>query len=170
MHCNDLDFLKTPEDQLKLYKIGDKFEKLKLIECDVEGQKIRVSLREAVSEDPFKFFDNYKIGDILTSKVTNTDAKGITVKPEGSEIEVFIKKNQLASSPSDQRPGRWVIGDRVDSLLEKKEKRRISLSIRMLEEKQNADALEKYGDSSSGKSLPFASLSETIKKKKKETE
>ena len=109
-------------------------------------------------------------GDILTSKVTNTDTKGIIVKPEGSEIEVFIKKNQLASSPSDQRPGRWVVGDRVDSLLEKKEKRRISLSIRMLEEKQNADALEKYGDSSSGKSLPFASLSEEIKKKKKETE
>ena len=170
LHCNNLDFLKTPEDQLKLYKIGDKFEKLKLIECDVEGQKIQVSLREAISEDPFKFFDKYKIGDILTSKVTNTDTKGITVKPEGSEIEVFIKKNQLASSPSDQRPGRWVVGDRVDSLLEKKEKRRISLSIRLLEEKQNADALEKYGDSSSGKSLPFASLSETIKKKKKETE
>ena len=31
-------------------------------------------------------------------------------------------------------------------------------------------ALEKYGDSSSGKSLPFASLSKEIEKKKKETE
>ena len=34
-------------------------------------------------------------------------------------------------------------------------------------EKLNADALEKYGDSGSGKSLPFASLSDKIDKKKK---
>ncbi len=170
LHCNDLDYLKSPEEQLKLFKVGDKFDKLKLIECDVENQKIRVSLREAISEDPFKYFDKHNVGDTLTSKVTKTDAKGITVKPEGSEIEIFIKKNQLASSPSDQRPGRWIIGDRVDSIVEKKEKRRVSLSIRLLEEKLNADALKKYGDSSSGKSLPFASLSDEIEKKKKDTE
>ena len=36
-----------------------------------------------------------------------------------------------------------------------------------LDEKLNADALEKYGDSGSGKSLPFASLSDKIQKKKK---
>lgn len=170
LHCNDLDYLKVPEEELKNYKVGDKLEKLKLIECDVDSQKIRVSLREAISEDPYKFFDKYSVGDTLTSKVTRIDTKGINVKPEGSEIEIFIKKNQLASSPADQRPGRWIIGDRVDSLIEKKEKRRITLSIRLLEEKLNADALKKYGDSSSGKSLPFASLSEDIKKKNKETD
>ena len=45
---------------------------LKLIECDVEGQKIRVSLREAVSEDPFKFFDNYT----RKQKIVNSHARG----------------------------------------------------------------------------------------------
>ena len=35
---------------------GDKL-KLELIEWML-SQKIRVSLREAISEDPFKFFDN----------------------------------------------------------------------------------------------------------------
>ena len=73
----------------------------------------------------------------------------------------------MASAPPDQRPGRWTVGDRVDTLLEKKEKRKISLSIRALEEKQNADALKKYGEVGSGKSLPFASLGDTLKKKKK---
>ena len=175
LHCNDLSFLNKPEDELKLYKKGDKLEKVKVLECDVENQKIRVSLREAISEDPFKFYDNYKENDVLTCRVVSIDSKGITVKPEGSKIETFIKKSKLATSASDQRSGRWTVGDRLDCLLEKKDKRKVYLSIRALEEKLNADALKKYGDSGSGKSLPFASLSKTIsdqigKKKDKKTE
>ena len=167
LHSNDLHFLNNPEEEIKKYKKGDKFEKLKVLEVDAENQKIRVSLREAISEDPFKFYDNYNEGDVLTCKVVSIENKGLSVKPEGSEIETFIKKSQLAISPSDQRPGRWTQGDRVDCLLEKKNKKSISLSIRALDEKLNADALEKYGDSGSGKSLPFASLSDKIDKKKK---
>ena len=104
---------------------------------------------------------------IVTGKVVSIENKGLSVKPEGSQIQIFIKKSNLAISPSDQRPGRWIQGDRVDCLLEKKNKKSISLSIRALDEKLNADALKKYGDSGSGKSLPFASLSDKIDKKKK---
>ena len=167
LHSNDLHFLNNPEEEIKKYKKGEKFEKLKVLEVDPENQKIRVSLREAISEDPFKFYENYKEGDVLTCKVVSIENKGLSVKPEGCEIETFIKKSQLAISPGDQRPGRWTQGDRVDCLLEKKSKKSISLSIRALDEKLNADALEKYGDSGSGKSLPFASLSDKIDKKKK---
>ncbi len=167
LHSNDLHFLNNPEEEIKKYKKGEKFEKLKVLEVDPENQKIRVSLREAISEDPFKFYENYKEGDVLTCKVVSIENKGLSVKPEGCEIETFIKKSQLAISPGDQRPGRWTQGDRVDCLLEKKNKKSISLSIRALDEKLNADALEKYGDSGSGKSLPFASLSDKIDKKKK---
>ncbi len=167
LHSNDLSYLSSSEEELKKYRKGDKLEKLKVLEIDSENQKIRISLREAISEDPFKFYDNYKEGDVLTCKVISIENKGLSVKPEGSEIETFIKKSQLAISPADQRPGRWTQGDRVDCLLEKKSKRSISLSIRALDEKLNADALEKYGDSGSGKSLPFASLSDKIDKKKK---
>lgn len=167
LHSNDLSYLSNPEEEIKKYKKGEKFEKLKVLEVDAENQKIRVSLREAISEDPFKFYENYKEGDVLTCKVVSIENKGLYVKPEGCEIETFIKKSQLAISPGDQRPGRWTQGDRVDCLLEKMNKKSISLSIRALDEKLNADALEKYGDSGSGKSLPFASLSDKIDKKKK---
>ena len=166
LHSNDLSYLSNPEEEIKKFKKGDKLEKLKILEIDPENQKIRVSLREAISKDPFKFYDNYKEGDVLTCKVVSIENKGLSVKPEGCEIETFIKKSQLAISPSDQRPGRWTQGDRIDCLLEKKSKKLISLSIRALDEKLNADALEKYGDSGSGKSLPFASLSDKIDKKK----
>ncbi len=59
------------------------------------------------------------------------------------------------------RPSRHPAGE--------KRKQKISLSIRALEEKLNAEALKKYGEKglSSGKSLPFASLSDKLEKKKK---
>ncbi len=172
LHRNHLSFLGKPEENLKSFKKGDKLEKLKLLECDVENQKIQVSLREAISTDPFKFYDKFTVGDILTCIVLSSDQKGITVRPEGSELEAFIKKSQLSTEKNSQRTGRWNVGDRVDTLLEKKENKKISLSIRALEEKLNAEALKKYGEKglSSGKSLPFASLSDKLEKKRKETE
>ncbi len=172
LHRNHLSFLGKPEENLKSFKKGDKLEKLKLLECDVENQKIQVSLREAISTDPFKFYDKFTVGDILTCIVLSSDQKGITVRPEGSELEAFIKKSQLSTEKNSQRTSRWNVGDRVDTLLEKKENKKISLSIRALEEKLNAEALKKYGEKglSSGKSLPFASLSDKLEKKRKETE
>ena len=41
----------------------------------------------------------------------------------------------------------------------------ISLSIKLLEEIDKKEALEKYGSEGSGKNLPFSSLSEDLKKK-----
>ena len=42
----------------------------------------------------------------------------------------------------------------------------MSLSIRLLEELEKKEALEKYGAEDSGKNLPFSSLSKDLDKKK----
>ena len=47
------------------------------------------------------------------------------------------------------------------------EKRKVVLSIKLLEEIEKKQALEKYGSEGSGKNLPFSSLSEDLKKKDK---
>ena len=45
-------------------------------------------------------------------------------------------------------------------------KRKIILSIKLLEQLEKAEALEKYGaESGSGRSLPFSGLADTLKKK-----
>ena len=48
------------------------------------------------------------------------------------------------------------------------EKRKVNLSIRLLEEIEKKEALEKYGSEGSGKNLPFSSLSDELDKKKKD--
>ena len=47
------------------------------------------------------------------------------------------------------------------------EKRKVSLSIKLLEELQNKEAVSKFSSPLSGKNLPFSSLSEKLDDKKK---
>ena len=49
-------------------------------------------------------------------------------------------------------------------------KRKVSLSIKMLEQEQTKEAIKRYGSVDSGRSLPFAELPKTLKKKNKTKE
>ena len=96
------------------------------------------------------------------------------VKPEGCELDFLIKKSQIAVSSSDARPSRFVVGERIDAAIAELniEKRKVSLSIKLLEELQNKEAVSKFSSTLSGKNLPFSSLSDQLddKKKKKDSE
>ena len=50
------------------------------------------------------------------------------------------------------------------------DKRKVVLSIKLLEEIEKKEALDKYGSEGSGKNLPFSSLSEDLKKKEEDKE
>ena len=139
---------------------------MKVIEIKEDEQKIRVS-HKATLEDPFEYFKDKKVNQTITVKIISTDNKGLVVKPEGCEMDFLIKKNQIAINSADARPGRFVGGEKVDCAIQDLdlERRKVSLSMRLLEELAKAEALEKYGDEGSGKNLPFATLSEDLKKK-----
>ena len=90
------------------------------------------------------------------------------VKPEGCELEFLIKKTNIAVSSADARPSRFVGGERIDAAISELniEKRKVSLSIKLLEELQNKEAVSKFSSPLSGKNLPFSSLSEKLGEKK----
>ena len=46
----------------------------------------------------------------------SSDNKGLIVKPEDCDIEILIKKSQIAMSSSDARPSRFVGGERIDAV------------------------------------------------------
>jgi small subunit ribosomal protein S1 len=101
--------------------------------------------------------------------VISSDNKGLIVKPEDCEIEILIKKSQIAMSSSDARPSRFVGGERIDAAISELnfDKRKVSLSIKLLEEIMNAKAIKEHSSPLSGKNLPFSSLSEQLDDKKK---
>ncbi len=168
LHCNDLTYLNNGEEELKKYNIDDKI-KVKVLEIKTDEQKIRVGLRQT-KPDPFDWFKDKKINQIITVKIISTDNKGLIVRPEGCEMDFSIKKNQIAISSADARPTRFTGGERIDCAISELdfEKRKVNLSIKLLEEIQKKEALDKYGSEGSGKNLPFSSLSDELEKKKKD--
>jgi small subunit ribosomal protein S1 len=168
LHCNDLTYLNNSEEELKKYNKGDKI-KVKVIEIKVADQKIRVGVKQTQA-DPFDYFNDKEINQIITAKIVSTDNKGLVVKPEGCEMDFVIKKSQIAINPADARPNRFTGGEKVDVAIADldKERRKVTLSMKLLEEIEKKEALEKYGSEGSGKNLPFSTLSEDLKKKDKE--
>jgi len=169
LHCNDLVFTNNGEEELAKYKKGDKIS-VRVLEIKASEQKIRVGHRQT-KQDPLDYFKDKNKGDTITVKVISTDNRGIIVRPENVEIDFQIKKSEIAIDPADARPSRWTGGEKIDVCIKdlSLEKRKVTLSIKLLEEKDKAEALKKYGAAEgSGKSLPFQSLAEDLKKKEKE--
>ena len=102
-------------------------------------------------------------------QVISSDNKGLIVKPESCELDFLIKKSNIAVSAADARPSRFVGGERIDAAISELnfEKRKVNLSIKLLEELQNKEAVSKFSSPLSGKNLPFSSLSEKLGDKKK---
>jgi len=167
LHCNDLTYNNNPEEELKKYKKDQKM-KVKVLEIKKDQQKIRVGLRQT-QPDPFDWFNNKKVNDTVTVKVINSDNKGLTVKPEGCELEFTIKKSQIAINAADARPSRFVGSERIDAAIAELDlnKRKASFSIKLLEELKNKEAVSKFSSPLSGKNLPFSSLSDKLEKKQK---
>ena len=167
LHCNDLTYLNNGEEELSKYKKGDKIQ-VKVLEIKVGEQKIRVGYKQT-QKDPLDWFADKKKNQTITVKIISTDNKGLTVRPEGCEMDFIIKKSQIAINTADARPSRFTGGEKIDCAISEidLDKRKISLSMKLLEEIEKREALDKYGSEGSGKNLPFSSLSEDLKKKEK---
>ena len=170
LHSNDLSYTENPEEELKKYKKGDRL-KVKILEIKIEDQKVRVGLKQT-KVDPMDYFKNKKAKDVITVKIISSNNKGLIVRPEGSELDLLIKKSQIAINLADARPSRFVGGERIDAAVSELdlEKRKIVLSIKLLEEQQNKEAVSKFSSPLSGKNLPFSSLSDKLKKNKDNSE
>tara|TARA_B100002051_G_scaffold56903_1_gene52537 strand:- start:877 stop:2604 length:1728 start_codon:yes stop_codon:yes gene_type:complete len=168
LHANDLSYVGKPEEELKKFKKGIKL-KVKILEINKEDLKVRVGLKQ-LEKDPFDWFKDKKVNDTITVQVISSDSKGLTVKPEGTELQFLIKKSQIALRTADARPSRFVGGERIDAAIAELnfDKRKASLSIKLLEELQNKEAVSKFSSPLSGKNLPFSSLSEKLDDKKKD--
>ena len=141
LHCNDLTYLNNGEEELKNYKKGQKI-KVKVLEIKVSDQKVRVGLRQT-QKDPLDWFKDKKVNQTITVKIISTDNKGLFVRPEGCEMDFHIKKSQIAINAADARPSRFTGGERIDCAIAEidLEKRKVNLSIRLLEEIEKKEAL-----------------------------
>lgn len=168
-HRNDLDWDLEKQD-LRLFKKGDQIT-AKVLEVDEDKEKIKIGVKQ-ILPDPLDYFKDKKKRDIITVIVLEALDNVLKVSPEGCPMKILIKKNQISIEKQNQRTNRFNRGDKVDVMIQtlNLKTREIQLSIKMLEDAQNKEIISRYGSVDSGKSLPFADLSKTLKKKSKEEE
>ena len=165
IHYKDLSWSEK-ESELEKYKKNQKI-KFKILEINRENEKIRLGIKQ-LDDDPFDFFMNKKLSDTITAIVSNSSQNGVYVNIGKKNYSVLIKKNQLAKEPENQRPSRFVKGDKIDAMITEldKEKRKVTLSIKALEDRQTKEAVKKYGSKDSGGVLGEI-LGPLLNKKKK---
>ena len=166
IHYKDLSWSEKDTD-LEKYKKNQQI-KCKILEMNQENEKIRLGIKQ-LENDPLEFFADKKVSDIITVVVNSSSQNGIYVHFGKKNLTILIKKNQLAKEPENQRPSRFVKGDKLDAIITEldKEKRKVSLSIKTLEEQQAKEAVKKYGSKDSGGVLGEI-LGPLLNKKKKE--
>ena len=165
LFSKDLSWDLEPKEEIKKYKVGDKL-KVKIISND--NEKVALSLRE-VDGNPFDEIKDKSNGDIVTCNVIEIGDFGVKVRIGEKGPTTTIKKSDLAARKTDARPDRWAKNDKLDASITNidKENYKVSLSIRVMEEEIEKEAMEKYGSKDSGASLG-AILGKALGREKKE--
>tara|TARA_B100001248_G_scaffold262356_1_gene257733 strand:- start:514 stop:2211 length:1698 start_codon:yes stop_codon:yes gene_type:complete len=151
LFSKDLSWNSEPKEEIKKYKVGDDL-KVKIISND--NEKIALSLRE-IEENPFDEIRDKNKGDIVTCSVLEIGDFGVKVRIGEKGPITTIKKSDLAARKADARPDRWAKNDKLDASITNIdfENFKVALSIRVMEEEIEKEAMEKYGSKDSGASL-----------------
>jgi len=166
VHYKDLSWSES-EAELEKYKKNQAV-KFKILEINQENEKIRLGIKQ-LADDPFEFFENKNVSDIITVIVNSSNPNGIYVNIGKKNFSILIKKNQLAKEPENQRPARFNKGDKLDAIITElsKKERKVAISIKALEDKLTKEAVKKYGSKDSGGVLGDIFNFSKLKKKTK---
>ena len=154
VHLSDLDWNVSGEEAIQRYRKGETV-KAKVLDVDVEKERVSLGIKQ-LGGDPMEG-DTFKKGQQVTVTVTAIETGGIEVKfgEEDAPATAFIRKSDLSRDRAEQRTERFSVGDRVDAMITgiDKASRRVSVSIKALEMKDEQAAIEQFGSSDSGASL-----------------
>jgi len=154
VHLSDLDWNVSGEEAIQRYRKGEVI-KAKVLDVDIEKERVSLGVKQ-LGGDPMEG-DTYKRGQQITVTVTAIETGGIEVKfgEDDAPVTAFVRKSDLSRDRNEQRTERFAVGDRVDAMITAVDKatRRVSVSIKALEMKDEQEAIEQFGSSDSGASL-----------------
>ena len=152
VHLTDLDWNKSGEEALEIYKKGD-LVKAQVTDIDIEKERISLSIK-ALEKDPYEeTVSGLKRGQVVTVTISNLQENGVDVEYNG--INSFIRRSDLSRDRSEQRSDKFVVGDKVDVRITNIDKanRKVNFSIKAKEIAEEKEAVQQYGSSDSGASL-----------------
>ena len=149
IHLSELSWERGGEQALKDYRKGEIVEAV-VTEIDVNQERVALSVKE-LSGDPFaEATRGLKRGAIISVQVSAIEDNGVEVVHNG--LKTFIRRSDLSSDRSEQRPNRFNIGDIVDVrvMTIDRQARRLGVSIKARELSEAKEAVEQFGSSDAG--------------------
>jgi small subunit ribosomal protein S1 len=152
IHESDISWEVNGQEMLKTFKKGEEIE-CKVLMVDVEKERISLGIKQ-LADNPYQdLLSDYKKNTVVTCVVKDTRDEGVVVEVD-EKVVGFIKKADLSSEKSDQKPERFVIGDKVDAKVIAVDRTgKLVLSVRALEIDERERAIKEYGSVDSGARL-----------------
>ena len=156
VHISDLSW--DEKESANIISNLKKGEKIKVKILDINADKERISLGvKHLQNDPVQdFIDANPLNSKVTGKIVNIDEKGLKIELDNDkQIFGFIKKSNLSNDKNENKTDRFALEENIDSIILSidNKTRNLNLSIKELEIRDEKEALNKYGSSTSGASL-----------------
>jgi len=159
VHMSDIAWGISGEDALALHRKGEEV-KAVVLDVDVEKERISLGMKQLEKGAPATgggataSAGGLKKNDVVTVTVLEVRDGGLEVQVGDDGATGFIKRSDLGRDRDEQRPDRFQVGQKLDSMVtgfDRSKKPNFSVKARQIaEEKQ---AVEQYGSSDAGASL-----------------
>ena len=139
-------------------KVGDEVEAV-ILDIDPQQQRISLGLKQ-IEEDPWaNINDLYKIGDVVTGKVTKITTFGAFIELT-HKIDGLVHISQISKDRVEKVKDKLSLGQEIEARVIKidRDERRIGLSIKALEEGFSEEDLKAAGEEVSAALKPGEAL------------
>lgn len=147
--ASDVSWTDKVADMREIIKEGDEREVV-VSSIDPSKQKIHLSIK-ALSENPWQLFkENYSKGSVVKGKITEVTDKGVSVQIN-DDVTGFASKFNLPLSNNESIDEKYKVGDELSAVITNVDvkSKKLSLSVKAYESKEELGDYEKYLSSSS---------------------
>lgn len=134
IHVSDMSWTRKINNPNEMLKVGDEVEAV-ILDIDPQQQRISLGLKQ-IEEDPWaNINDLYKIGDVVSGKVTKITAFGAFIELS-HKIDGLVHISQISKDRVEKVKDKLSLGQGIEARVIKidRDERRIGLSIKALDE------------------------------------
>ena len=134
IHVSDMSWTRKINNPNEMLTVGDEVEAV-ILDIDPQQQRISLGLKQ-IEEDPWaNINDLYKIGDIVSGKVTKITAFGAFIELS-HKIDGLVHISQISKDRVEKVKDKLSLGQEIEARVIKidRDERRIGLSIKALDE------------------------------------
>lgn len=151
VHESDISW-DNANDELKKLKKDDEVE-CKILSIDAEKERVALGIKQLNNSSEYENSNSsFRKGDVVTCVVSAVQDEGVEVTVD--DFTGFVKRLDLSTEKSEQKPDRFNVGDKIDAkVLSIGKDKKINLSIRAHELESRQKTIKEYGSADSGASL-----------------